>query len=195
MIGTKAESGLRDERIIDLYFQRDERAIEETDLKYRKFLLPIAYNILHDPEDSEECLNDTYIDAWNSIPPARPRFLKAFLATIIRRRSIDRYKERNRQKRVVSELAVSLSDMEFLVSDGEDVSAGADSEALGRVISDFIRSLSDRRMYIFMCRYYAARPISEIAALLNCSESTVNKEIAAIKRDLRKKLEKEEYIW
>ena len=195
MIGTKAESGLGDECIIDLFYQRDERAIEATDLKYRKFLLPIAYNILHDPEDSEECLNDTYIDAWNSIPPARPRFLKAFLATIIRRRSIDRYKERNRQKRVVSELAVSLSDMEFLVSDGEDVSAGADSEALGRVISDFIRSLSDRRMYIFMCRYYAARPISEIAALLNCSESTVNKEIAAIKRDLRKKLENEGYIW
>ncbi len=181
-----------DERIIELYWQRDEQAITETDVKYRRLLLSVAQNIVHDTQDSEECLNDTYSGAWNSIPPARPSLLQAFLATIMRRTAIDCYKARKRQKRVASEMTVSLSELEDFISE-DDVYSEADARELGRVISDFIRSLSERRMYIFMSRYYVARPIKEIARLLSVSESTVNKEIAAIKHELKEKLEKEGY--
>ena len=183
---------MTDEQIIELYWQRNEQAIKETDVKYKKFLLSVANNIVHDEHDSEECLNDTYMDAWNSIPPARPSLLKAFLATIMRRTAIDLYKSRKRQKHLSSELTVSLSELGDLISDA-DSQPETDTAALGLAISDFIRSLPDRRMYIFMSRYYLARPITDIAKRLDCSESTVNKEIAAIKRDLKEKLEKEGY--
>ena len=190
---TKQAATMSDEQIIALYWQRDEQAIRETDIKYKKFLLTVAYNILQDMYDSEECLNDTYIGAWNAIPPARPVLLQAFLATIMRRTAIDCYKAKKRQKRIASELTVSLSEVEDFISD-DDMYSQTDAKELGRVISDFVRSLSDRRMYIFMSRYYVARPIKEIAKLLGCSESTVNKEIAAIKCDLKEKLEKEGYV-
>ena len=190
---TKETATMSDVQIVELYWQRNEQAIKETDIKYKKFLLSVAYNIVHDTFDSEECLNDTYIGAWNSIPPARPTLLQAFLATIMRRTAIDCYKARKRQKRIASELTVSLSEVEDFVANDDDMYSETDAKELGRVISDFVRSLPDRRMYIFMSRYYFARPIKEIAKLLDCSESTVNKEIAFIKCELKEKLEKEGY--
>ena len=184
---------MSDEQIVELYWRRDERAIRETDRKYQHFLLTVAHNILRDAQDCEECLNDTYLGAWNAIPPTRPKVLQAFLATIMRRTAIDCYKRKKRQKRIDSELTVALSEVEEFWADGSDPAAELDAHELGRVISEFIRALPKRRMYIFMSRYYTARPIGEIARLLGCSESTVNKEIAAIKRDLKEKLEKEGY--
>ena len=190
---TKQAATMSDEQIVALYWQRDEQAIRETDIKYKKFLPSVAYNILYDICDSEECLNDTYIGAWNSIPPARPVLLQAFLASIMRHTAIDCYKSKKRQKRIASELTVSLSEVEDFISVDDDMYSQTDAKELGRVISDFVRSLSERRMYIFMSRYYIARPIKEIAKLLDCSESTVNKEIALIKRGLKEKLKKEGY--
>ena len=189
----QTQAAMSDEQIVELYWRRDERAIRETDRKYQHFLLTVAHNILRDAQDCEECLNDTYLGAWNAIPPARPKVLQAFLATIMRRTAIDCYKRKKRQKRIDSELTVALSEVEELLADGSDPAAELDAHELGRVISEFIRALPKRRMYIFMSRYYTARPIGEIARLLGCSESTVNKEIAAIKRDLKEKLEKEGY--
>ena len=189
----QTQAAMSDEQIVELYWQRDERAIRETDRKYQHFLLTVAHNILRDAQDCEECLNDTYLEAWNAIPPARPKVLQAFLATIMRRTAIDRYKAGKRQKRIDSELTVALSEVEEFLADGSDPAAELDAHELGRVISEFIRALPKRRMYIFMSRYYTARPIGEIARLLGCSESTVNKEIAAIKRDLKEMLEKEGY--
>ena len=189
----QTQVAMSDEQIVELYWQRDERAIRETDRKYQHFLLTVAHNILRDAQDCEECLNDTYLEAWNAIPPTRPKVLQAFLATIMRRTAIDRYKRKKRQKRIDSELTVALSEVEEFLADGSDPAAELDAHELGRVISEFIRALPKRRMYIFMSRYYTARPIGEIARLLGCSESTVNKEIAAIKRDLKEMLEKEGY--
>ena len=189
----QTQAAMSDEQIVELYWQRDERAIRETDRKYQHFLLTVAHNILRDAQDCEECLNDTSLGAWNAIPPARPKVLQAFLATIMRRTAIDRYKAGKRQKRIDSELTVALSEVEEFLANGSDPAAELDARELGRVISEFIRALPKRRMYIFMSRYYTARPIGEIARLLGCSESTVNKEIAAIKHDLKEKLEKEGY--
>ncbi len=184
---------MSDEQIVELYWQRDERAIKETDIKYKKFLLSVAYNVLHDTCDCEECLNDTYLGAWNAMPPSKPSVLQAFLATIMRRTAIDRYKANKSQKRIASELSVSLGEVEDFITDGDDVYSEEEARDLGRIISDFVRSLPNRRMYIFMSRYYTARPIAEIAKLLSCSESTVHKEIALIKRTLKQKMENEGY--
>ena len=187
------KSLMSDGEIIELYFRRDERAISETDAKYGKYLFSVAYNIVHDRLDCEECLNDTYLDAWNTIPPERPAVLKAFLAIIMRRRAIDRYKAEKRKKRIPSELTVSLSELEFALSD-DTPQIELEAEELSRIISDFVRSLPERRAYIFMSRYYAARPIREIANKLCVSESTVNKELALIRQSLRKMLESEGYF-
>ena len=184
---------LRDNEIVELYFRRDERAIEETDLKYRKYLLSVAYNVLHDSLDCEECLNDTYLGAWNAIPPTRPNVLKAFLTTVTRRIAIKRYHSAQRQRVVPSELTVSLSELENFIAGDEDVGVDFDAERLGEVISDFVRALSDRRRFIFMSRYYASEPIDTIARELGLSRSMVNKELAAIRCALKEKLEGEGY--
>ena len=188
-----AKMAMDDESIIKLYFERDEKAIEETDFKYGKYLFSIAYNILHDKPYCEECLNDTYYGAWTAIPPTRPRVLKAFLTIIARRRAIKRYHESFKKSAVPSEMTISLSEIEDFVTGDEDVSADFDAERLGRVISDFVRSLSERRQFMFMSRYYVADPIDTIASDLNLSRSMVNKELAAIRSALKEKLESEGY--
>ena len=184
------KSAISDEAIIALYWDRDEKAIEETDFKYKNYLYSIAYNIVHGRPDCEECLSDTYHAAWNAMPPSKPNVLKAFLTTIVRRIAINRYHGNQRQ----SEMTVSLSELEDFLSNDESVDSQFDAKELGRVISDFVRRLPQRRCFIFMSRYYAAEPIDTIAKELNLSRSMVNKELAVIRKALKEKLESEGYI-
>jgi RNA polymerase sigma-70 factor (ECF subfamily) len=188
-----AKLPMDDEKIVELYWQRDEKAIEETDYKYKKYLFSIAYNVVYDRLDSEECVNDTYVGAWNAMPPTKPNVLKAFLMTITRRIAVKRYHSKLRQNKIPSEMTVSLSELEDFISGDEDIAADFDAKNLGRVISDFVHSLSQRRQFIFMSRYYAADPIDTIAADLGLSRSMVNKELAAIRRALKEQLEREGY--
>lgn len=185
---------LSDESIIELYWQRDEKAIAETDLKYKSYLYTVAYNIVHDTLDCKECLNDTYLGAWNAMPPAKPNVLKAFLTTIMRRIAINRYHNKSRKNRIPSEMTVSLTELEDLLVDDNCVDADFDATRLGQVISDFLRTLSQRRRFIFMSRYYVADSIDTIAKELGLSKSTVNKELAAIRKSLKEKLESEGYL-
>ena len=188
-IFNRTRAPVTDDVIIELYWSRDESAIEETDKKYRRYLYSIAYNILCCNEDCEECLNDTYMGAWVAIPPERPLNLKAFLTTILRRTAINRYNESRRQKRVPSNMTDSLDDLAYSLSDGgmDDL----DEKRLAGVISNYLRTLGKRRRYIFMSRYYFAEPIDKIANDLSVSKSTVNKEIALIKSELKATLAKE----
>lgn len=190
----KVQATLSDEKIVELYWKRNEQAIRETDIKYKTFLLSVANNIVQDMRDSEECLNDTYIGAWNAIPPARPVLLKSFLTTIMRRIAINRFHANKRQKRIVSEYAVSLSELEDFITNDENTEAELETKELAKAISDYVKSLSDRQMYIFVSRYYIADPISKISGELGCSESTVKREITAIKNGLKKHLESEGYV-
>ena len=185
-------SVLHDNEIIELYWNRDESAIKETDKKYKNYLLTVAHNILHDEPDCEECLNDTYNGAWNAIPPARPAVLKAFLTTIIRRIAVNRYHASRRGKRVPSEMTLSLSDLGDVASE-RSVAEEFDAERLGGLISRYLHTLSKRRRYIFIGRYFMADPIDVIARELGVSRSTVNKELAAIRDGLKKTLESEGY--
>ena len=189
-----ARTPIEDEKIIALYWDRDEKAIEETDFKYRKYLFSVAYNLLCDRLDCEECLNDTYLGAWNAMPPSRPDVLKAFLTTIARRNAIKRYHRNQKKSAVPSEMTVSLSELEAFVAGDEDVGSDFDAERLGYVISDFVRSLPDRRRFIFMSRYYLAEPIDTIAKDLSLSRSMINKELASIRNALRERLESEGYL-
>lgn len=182
-----------DEEIILLYWERDEKAIEETDFKYKRYLFSVLYNILHDRLDCEECINDTYLGAWNAMPPSKPNLLKAFLTTIARRVAIKRYHSGLCQKRIPSELTVSLTELEDFVAGEEDMDATFDAERLGGVISDFVRTLSNRRRYIFISRYYVADSVVKISKDLGISRSWVNKELASIRNALRETLEREGY--
>lgn len=181
-----AKQPLSDEKIIALYWARDEKAIAETDFKYKNYLFSVAYNIVQGNRDCEECLNDTYLAAWKAMPPTKPNVLKAFLTTITRRIAINRYHSNLRH----SEMTVALCELEGILSGNKDE---LDAAQLGKVISDFVRSLVPRRRFIFMSRYYAAEPIDAIAKDLRVSRSTVNKELAAIRKCLREKLESEGY--
>lgn len=185
---------LSDESIIELYWQRDEKAIVETDLKYKQYLYTVAYNIVHDTLDCKECLNDTYLGAWNAMPPAKPNVLKAFLTTIMRRIAINRYHSKSRKNKIQSEMTVSLTELEDFLADDNSVDADFDATRLGQVISDFLRTLSKRRRFIFMSRYYMADSIDTIAKELGLSRSMVNKELAAIRKSLKEKLESEGYF-
>lgn len=179
-----------DEDIISLYWSRDEKAIEETNFKYRHYLFSVAYNIVHGRSDCEECLNDTYFAAWNAMPPSKPNVLKAFLTIILRRIAINCYHGNLRH----SQMTVALSELEDFLSDDGGVESQVEAKELGRVISSFVRTLPQRRRYIFMSRYYAAEPIDAIARDLRLSRSMVNKELTAIRKALKKKLEGEGYI-
>ena len=180
---------LPDEEIIELYFVRSERAIAETDLKYRRYLFAIAKNILIDDGESEECLGDTYFKTWCAIPPTRPRVFRAFLAKIMRNTAFDRYDERSRISRVPDGLCDPLDDYEGFLS-GEDLDEELEARRIGEIINEYLSRASDRRMYIFVSRYYFAMPIAEIARRAHVSESTVAKELAAAKRELRAELVK-----
>ena len=190
----RQKAPLSDAQIINLYWQRDETAIAETDCKYKKYLYSVAYHIVYDSLDCEECLNDTYLGAWNAIPPTKPRGLKAFLTTIVRRVAVNRYHNKMRKGVVPSEMMVSLSELEPILTDSKDAAAEFDAKRLGRIISAFVRTLSERRRFIFMSRYYEAEPIAAIAGNLGLSRSMVNKELAAIRVALKDTLESEGYF-
>lgn len=183
-----------DQKIVTLYWDRDEKAIEETDFKYKNYLFMVAYHMLHSTPACDECLNDTYLGAWNAMPPSRPNVLQAFLTTIMRRTAIKRYHSERKKREIPSELTESLSELEDFVADDGDAEAAFDAKRLGQVISEFVRSLPPRRRFIFMSRYYLAEHIDAIAKDLGLSRSMVNKELAAIRRTLKEKLEGEGYF-
>ncbi len=181
---------MTDQELIELYFRRDERAIRETDRKYGKMLFGIAYRILQDRADCEECQNDTYLRVWNRIPPARPAVFSAFLTKIMRDTAVDRYKEKTRKKRVPGELTVSLEELaDTLCTDDLPEAAFAERE-LGRLINEYMRTLPERERYIFIERYYFAAPLADIADELHIGTATVHRDLEKIKRGLKAHLER-----
>ncbi len=175
---------MTDNQITDLLFDRDERALAEIEIKYGKLLFSVAYGILGDKCDSEECANDCLLSVWNAIPPARPPSLRAYLLQTVRRRALDRYKEKHRKKRIPSELTVSMDDLYAALESGEETARETDSQQLREHINTFLRSLPSRRRYIFIERYYSASAVKAIAKDLKISVRSVYKEIDKIKQDL-----------
>lgn len=182
---------LSDEQIIELYFAREEKAIAETDKKYCEYLHAVAYHILYNEQDVDECLQDTYLKTWNSIPPHRPRMLRAFLAKITRNLALDRIELMGRQKRVPEEACQPLDELQEFLPDPLDLDRELQDATVARIITRYLDEASDRRMYIFTSRYFFSLTIGQIAKRLSCSQSLVSKELAVIRQELRAKLEEE----
>ena len=179
----------QDEQIIEKYWQRDQSAIQETHKKYGPMLRKVAYNILCDTQDCEECQNDTYLKIWNAIPTTRPTSFLAFILQIIRQIAINRYKAKSRKKRIPSQLMTSLEELESLGS-GVSVEGIWEAKELGELITVFVENLNERQRYLFVDRYYLAEPIEKTAADLSISTQVAYKELRKIKQSLREYLER-----
>ena len=162
---------MEDEKIVDLYWRRSESAIRETEIKYDRYLTKIAYNILADAEDSRESVNDTYLAAWNSMPPHRPGVLSTYLGKLTRRISIDCFRRRTRQKRGGSEYEVSLSELGDCVSGGNTTEEIINVKLLADAIGIFLRLQSEEARNAFIGRYYYLDSVKEVAAYCGMTES------------------------
>lgn len=184
---------MQDDVIVKLYWQRDEIAIHETELKYGRYLLTIAYNVLSDLGDSKESVNDTYLKAWNSMPPHKPNFLATYLGRITRQLSIDIYRTRNREKRKASEYAVSLSELDECIADSATTELNVELNLLAKMINSYLYTLSTEARNTFVGRYYYMDSIKDVAAYYNMSESKVKSMLYRTRQGLKAYLEKEEY--
>ena len=182
---------MNDEQIVSLYWDRDETAIRETERKYDRYLTRIAHNILNNPEDSRESVNDTYLAAWNSMPPHRPSVLSSYLAKLTRRISIDRFRYRTRDKRLGSEYALSLSELGDCVSGGNTTEEIVNVKLLADAIGIYLRTRSREERTAFIARYYFLDPVKEVAAALGITESKCKTLLYRTRVGLKAYLEKE----
>lgn len=182
---------MEDEQIVSLYWQRSESAIRETETKYSRYLTKIAYNILSDMEDSRESVNDTYLAAWNSMPPHRPGVLSTYLAKITRRISITRFRYRTREKRGGSEYEISLSELGDCVSGGNTTENAVNVKLLADAIGIFLRLQPEENRNAFIGRYYFLDPVKEVAAYCGMTESKCKTVLFRMRQSLKEYLLKE----
>ena len=184
---------MEDRKIIDLYFARDEMAIEKTDEKYGSYLRAIAYNVLFDDGECDECCNDTYYKTWRAIPPERPSVFSAFLAKITRNTALDKYREKNREKRG-GRVAESLDELCECVSDGNPA-LDVELMELGSLISEFLRGEKEVARKIFIRRYFYQDSISQIASFCGFSESNVKTTLSRTRAKLALYLRSKEIVY
>ena len=185
---------MEDKQIVDLYWARKENAIHETAVKYGKYCHSIAYTILQDQQDAEESVNDTYMDAWNTMPPNRPSVLSTFLGKITRRISIDRWRIRSAKKRGGDEVTLALDELEECVRGSDDVELQAQRNELIAAMHSFLDNLPDTERRIFLLRYWYLEPIQSIANQYGFTQSKVASMLQRIRCKLRRQLEKEGYV-
>ena len=183
---------MEDTKIIDLYFARNETAITETDQKYGTYCRSIAWNILQNHEDSEECVSDTWLRAWNAMPPQRPRVLRQFLAKITRNLSLDRFRADHAQKRGSGEVPLALEELKECVGSG-DPATDAERKLLEELIGQFLQQLSERDRGVFLRRYFYIESRKHIAARYGMKEANVRLCLSRTRQRLREYLRKEDF--
>lgn len=184
---------MTDERIVQLYWDRDESAVAETQDKYGRYLTKIAYNILMDMEDSLESVNDTYMHAWKSMPPHRPSILGTFLAKITRRVAIDILRKKNREKRIPSEYTCSLSELEECIPDAGSVEQQVEAEELGKAINTYLKGISSEARKLFIGRYFYLDSLKDVAKYCGMSEAKAKSMLYRTRCGLKEYLEQEGY--
>ena len=183
---------LKDTEILDLYFDRNEQAIAETQNKYGTYCFSIAYHILHDQEDSDECVNDTWMRAWNSIPPNRPDYLNIFLGTITRNLSFDRYKKKKAAKRGSGDLGVCLDELEECIPDtGSSTEDAVEAAELQRMINEFLKTLPEKDCNVFLRRYWYSEEYAEIADRYGMNLNSVKTTLFRTRGKLKAYMEKQ----
>ena len=185
---------MEDKQIVDLYWAREESAIRETSEKYGSYCHSIAYAVLQDQQDAQECVNDTYMDAWNAMPPNRPSVLATFLGKITRRISIDRWRIRRARKRGGEEITVALDELEECVSGSHDVHLLVQRKELIAAMHRFLDGLPETERRIFLLRYWYLEPIPSIAGRYGFTKSKVASMLHRVRGKLRNHLEKEGYV-
>lgn len=182
---------MKDNQIIELYWQRREEAISETDKKYGKFCYSVSYNVLWQDEDCKECVNDAYLAAWNSIPPHRPNALMAFLGKIVRNISINRYKFNHAARRNTGQFPIVLEELQECIPSRQNVEHVVDEIVLAEVLNRFLAGLSRENRKIFMRRYWYFSQIKEIASEYSLSESKVKMSLMRSRNALKQLLTEE----
>ena len=185
---------MTDEKIVELFLQRDEGAIEATAEKYGGYCYKIALNVLGGAEDSEECVNDTYMKAWNSIPPAHPRKLAAFLGAVTRNLALDRVRRSAAKKRVSANLTDALDELSYCVSGEESPEDVVAKLSLEDTVNGFLDSLRERDRDIFVERYWFLESVSVIAKKRGISENRVSASLYRTRKALREELERKELL-
>ena len=176
---------MEDRKIVDLYWERDERAISVTREKYEPYCYAIARNILPRHEDAEECVSDTWLAAWNAMPPRRPRVLGPFLGKITRNLSFDRYRRDHAEKRGGGELPLILEELGDCISGGDTPEEALDRKEILYAINDYLDTLSARKRNLFVCRYWYADSVGDIARRCGMRETAVSMALARIREGLR----------
>lgn len=184
---------MNDHKIIELYFARDERAISETSEKYGGYLSTVANNILSNTEDTRECVNDTYLSAWNTIPPKRPERLSTFLGKICRNLAFNKYRYDRREKRGGGESALVLDELAECVSGRDDVEGAVERSELVREINTFLGLLSEKQRSIFVLRYWYFYSIEEISARQATSVTNVYTSLSRLRKKLHDHLTERGY--
>lgn len=185
---------MEDRQIIELYWQKNADAIAETARKYGAYCFAIADNILHNTEDSEECVNDTWLHAWNAMPPQRPAALRIFLARITRNLSFDRFHARNAEKRGGGELPLVFEELAECLPGGTDAETACEGKALEQCVRRFVRALPERDGNVFVRRYFFTEPAAVIAKRYGLSENHVLVILSRTRKKLKRELMKEGYL-
>lgn len=182
---------MQDEEIVDLFWERKERAIEETQRSYGKYCFSIAYNILRDDRDSEECVNDTWLRAWNVIPPKRPERLSIFLGTITRNLSFDKWKYKNADKRGSGIMEAELEELLECVPSAQSTEEVVEAAELERSINRFLHTLPEKECNIFLRRYWYVEEYHEIAGRYRMNLNSVKTSLFRTRKKLKRYLEQE----
>lgn len=185
---------MEDSQIVELYWARDEEAIRHTADRYGAYCYAIAYNILSVREDSEECVNDTYLDAWNSMPPHRPGILSAFLGKITRRIAIDRWRESHAQKRGGGEMALALDELSECIAAPNDISREVETAEVAAQVQRFLGTLSDLERRVFVRRYWHMESIAALAERFGCGQSRIKSMLHRTRLKLQKHLREVDLI-
>ena len=182
---------MEDMDIIELYWQRNEQAIEESNRKYGGLCGSVAYRVLGSMEDCEECVSDTWLKAWNAIPPAVPSCLKAFFGKITRNLALNRYRNMNTEKRTKNDTDDAIYELSECLASDTVPDAALDLKLLGKTIGDFVSTLSKRDQSIFIGRYFYAFSVNDISRRLGMDEKYVSNVLSRTRNKLKKFLEKE----
>ena len=179
-----------DNKIIDLYWARSQQAIAESELKYGAYCRTVARNILDRDEDAEECVNDTWLRAWNAMPPQRPSVLQAFFGTLTRNLSLDRWRRDRAQKRGGSQVELALEELEDCLAARDRVDEAVDAQTTAGLISAFVRGLPKQDRLLFVRRYWYLDDIQALAKQMGMGQSQVKSRLHRIRQRLKTELEK-----
>ncbi|MCR5178030.1 MAG: sigma-70 family RNA polymerase sigma factor [Lachnospiraceae bacterium] len=183
---------MQDYEIVDLYWARSENAVTETNTKYGAYCRKIAMNIVANEDDSEECINDTWLSAWNTMPEERPVSLAPYLATIVRNHALSLYRKVHSQKRGAGETSLALDEL-FEVASASSTEAEVDRSLLMQHINTFLGSLNANDRIVFVRRYFYVDTLSDIASALSMSEPGVKSLLFRLRQKLKKYLIQEGY--